>query len=171
MSGARPKGDKQDLASTLEALRPWSDAPAAERVLRLWAEQERGWRIPPFGEVEIADELRKIGPFATELQPGQVAAIAAFMLGNVAEGRAFDDYGAGFFDLIAGIPARTRRRYLHDAGEVVGDDRQAQGHLAAQLWLARHLHYHHELWRRMQGRQSETAARRAMQRARKRQAA
>ncbi len=42
-----------------------------------------------------------------------VAGVAAFMLRNVARGRAATDYG---MDAIVGIPDRTRRRYIADHG-------------------------------------------------------
>jgi len=74
-----------------------------------------------------------------------VAGIAAFMLRNVAQGRAATDYG---MDAIVGLPERTRRRYI-----------ATHGIHADTAWMDAHFVYDIALAALMRGGRSEQAAR------------
>lgn len=138
--------------------RPWRDKSAVASALGQWADSATGTRINAFGIRDIVDELSTYK--AAAISDDRAAAIVGLLITNVAAGREFDDYADPFFDRIVGIKRETRRRYL-----------KLYGDLAAERWLAHFLHYHHELWARMQAGQSELTARRAMQRARNKKAA
>lgn len=161
------------LQSHFAELRPWGDAGAVERVLQAWAQAARGQMLSRFQAVDVAEELRKLGRFEPDLEPPQALGIAAFMIANIDAGRSATDYGDGFLGQIVGLNERTRRRYIARARlhlafvrpEHVGD-RQELLHVAAELWLARRVHYHHELWKRIHTGQKRATARRAIQRAR-----
>jgi len=109
------------LVELLDGLRLWEAEAAVDHALRDWA-NARGWSIRDASEV--AQELRGLGRHDTlhikergvpdpGLDRESVAGIAAFMLVNVARGRAATDYG---LDAIVGIPDRTRRRYIATHG-------------------------------------------------------
>jgi hypothetical protein len=134
------------------------DRSAMAGALREWAESAYATRISSFGIRDIADELSTYE--AAAMSNDRAAAIVGGLIANVAAGREFDDYADPFFARIVGIKRETRRRYL-----------KLYGDLAAERWLEHFLHYHHELWARMQAGQSELTARRAMQRARNKKAA
>jgi hypothetical protein len=153
-----PKMRQRTLATVLAETRPWLDKSAVASALRQWADSATGTRVNSFGIRDIADELSTYK--AAAISDDRAAAIVGLLIANVAAGREYDDYADPFFARIVGIKRETRRRYL-----------KLYGDLAAERWLEHFLHYHHELWARMQAGQSELAARRAMQRARNNKAA
>lgn len=164
---------QQELRSDFDELRPWSNSAAVESVLQAWAKEARDQTLSRFQAVDVADELRRLG-FDPTLEPGQAMAIAAFMIANIDAGRNATDYGYGFLGQVVGLNERTRRRYLERARkylETVGPkhvgDREEQLYVAAKLWLARRVHYHHQLWKRVQTGQKKATARRAIERAKR----
>ena len=141
------------LVELLDGLRLWEAEAAVDHALRDWA-NARGWSIRDASEV--AQELRSLGRYDAlhieqrgvpdaGLDRESVAGIAAFMLVNLARGRAATDYG---MDAIVGIPDRTRRRYI-----------ATHGIHADTAWMDAHLVHDIALAALMRGGRSEQAAR------------
>lgn len=107
--GAATTGET--LAAALAPLRPWSNVPAVEGVLRVWG---RDHGLDVTGQTDIAGEAAEVlanlgrykrrGAPDPNLTDATIADIAAGVMRNLAAGRAQDDYGP----LIVYEPAQAR---------------------------------------------------------------
>ena len=139
------------LVAVLEAHRPWIDRHELARALAAWT---RDYSRPALDELQVydvAEHLGGLGPAAPS-DPDELAAMAYFMLRNVAAGRGAAEYGDGF-ELVVGLSPRTIRYYRRRYGAAGYDQwlRRLQQDLgigalaaagrqpqAARAWLRRH---------------------------------
>lgn len=123
------------LVQRVEALLPWQDVAAVRRMLAAWSTEYTGSSIDELRAHDVAEHLALIGR-STDL-PGadDAAAIAFFMLGNVARGREAAEYDL-LRDTVKGWPARTLRHYRHLHGGIDGLGRFLEHRVQYELDLA-----------------------------------
>ncbi len=138
------------LRDALEQLRPWSDECAVATALLTWNDSHYGRPIK--GDVaDVAAELKVWGDSEPDLDAESVTGLAAFMLANVAAGRAHGDYDL-LRQVVVGIPASTARDYRRLYGE------------AALSEYLRHIQYEQDLVALMRAGRKLPAARRYLER-------